>query len=244
MSYTVVMNNNGLHHPISILKQAQLWQYDFAVSPVIRQSIRPNDMRVVVSWVGPFDFNVGLAQTTATGVKNDNDTNFAPNARTGLDYYTKAFSDKSVGGWNVWYHGLGQTTNGTSVEAFTIDTSRMVAETYKLFVHSPGQSIKNFSSNARIKVDVYLPKALSTGYEGLINGNYYYPDKPTKTIYFSASDMTTTNQSASYWHALTIKRTGATMVEKIGKAAFFNATNGQVLEFENGRIVTNAAEMQ
>ena len=56
--------------------------------------------------------------------------------------------------------------------------------------------------------------------------------------------MTTTNQSASYWHALTIKRTGATMVEKIGKAAFFNATNGQVLEFENGRIVTNAAEMQ
>jgi ATP sulfurylase len=85
---------------------------------------------------------------------------------------------------------------------------------------------------------------LNAGYENLINGNYYYPDKPTKTIYFNASDMTTTNQSASYWHAFTIKRTGATMAEKIGKASFYNAVNGQVLEFENGRIVTNAAEMQ
>jgi hypothetical protein len=244
MSYTVVMNNNGLHQPISILKQAQLWQYDLIVSPVVRQSIRPNDMRIVVSWVGPFDFNVGLAQTTATGVKTDNDTLFALKTVTGLDYYTKNFSDNSVNAWNIWYHGLGQTTNGTSVQAFTIDTSRMVAETYKLFVHSPGQSIKNFSSSARLKVDVYLPKSLNAGYENLINGNYYYPDKPTKTIYFNASDMTTTNQSASYWHAFTIKRTGATMAEKIGKASFYNAVNGQVLEFENGRIVTNAAEMQ
>ena len=43
-----------------VVAEPQSWQYDLALSPVVSRSLRPNDLRIVASWVGSGDFYSGV----------------------------------------------------------------------------------------------------------------------------------------------------------------------------------------
>ncbi len=251
-SYNISINNSDpFIFPISA--EPTSWQYDLVVSPIISidglkdqtgriaGSSRPNDMRVVVSWVGATDFSAGFVRSMATESVVE-DAVMTANTVAGYNYFsnTKTRSDTATIPWNIWYHGKGVTNGGISVESFTLDTSRMSNDNYKFYVRTSNSNdpIKNYKTSALVKVEVYLPK---TGEQ-----MFYKTDRPVKTFYLSGADISS-NTNAGYWHVFTIDKNGAPIANKIRNAAFYvpNSEGTATLNenYPNGRIVGGVTEM-
>ena len=155
-----------------VVAEPQSWQYDMVLSPVVSHSLRPNDLRVVASWVGSGDFYSGILNpfvispnspeiegpsyasaaltTDCTGIA----CTYVYEYATGTNYYnlTTRSSQFSFGGnaatqvykkYGIWYHGFDSTSGQTSAEAFTIDTAAMSGNTYAFYVRSPGIRLGN-----------------------------------------------------------------------------------------------------
>ena len=240
------LNINGSAKSIEnfrVVKNPVPWQYDLVLSPAIT-STRPNDLRIVVSWSGHYDFTTGLAKPLFTQPLQS----LSVERRVlGYEYYETTetvdgviktkYSD-SEGSYNVWYHGVSTTENGLSAESFTIDTSIMTTDTYHVYVASTGDDyIKNLVSSAPLRVDVYLPDATAA---------FYHFSRPSKTFYLRNADDSTANQKAKYWHVFNIIKGGdrTAMTEKIGPAQYIDPVTGSTINYENGRIVTAPSEMR
>jgi hypothetical protein len=214
-----------------VVAEPQSWQYDLALSPVVSRSLRPNDLRIVASWVGSGDFYSGVLNPFVispaspeiegpsymfidTSERGSIITEYANvyEYATGTNYYnlitasTQSVLDRSSITLNykkhgIWYHGLDSTSGQTSVEAFTIDTAAMEGNTYSFYVRSPSYPIRQFKNTARLKVDVYLPEN---------DTNQYHFGTPVKTYYFSAA-IPSDNPNARYWQVFNVNKPSATL---------------------------------
>jgi len=213
---------------IPIVDQPQTWQYDMVLSPIVLQAFsrdggvtirRNQDVRVVVSWVGPDDFSSGIINPFVTP-QEINGASYCPYAycgsqrrsySTGVDY----FNTPNANWYGAFYHGYNITTGQTNAEAFTINTGDMSGNTYSFFVKSPSVPIRQFRNTARMKVEVYLPEP----------GDFVYPTfccEPTYTnlnrrrfgtpvkTYYLLGAAPSDNQNAKYWQVFNINRPGVT----------------------------------
>lgn len=179
--------------------------YNLLVSPVIAQNsvsstvntpARPNDLRVVVSWVGKDvdTFSAGLVRPTQNIL-----TIFSPNTAnaTGINYFNQPDDN------GVWFHGFGSNSDyNANVEAFTIDTTKMTAAAYAFFVKTSISSAKisQAGKDAKLKVEIYAAepqRALEN------NDVYRHFARPIKTFYFSQA-LPSSNPDAQYWHVFNI----------------------------------------
>lgn len=190
-NYKVFFNADDSHSfDFPILAKGASWQYDLILSPVIDQSKRPTDIRIVTTWVNstPDFYNgfvipsVGIATTTAT-------------TSPGKDYYFKPSNH------GIWYHGFGYTPTKTNVRSFTIDQAQMIDDEYAFFVRVPqarltDPGIFRYKDSARLKVDVYLPES---------DTSIRHFAKPSMTFYLSGA-INSDNPSASYWHVFNISK--------------------------------------
>jgi hypothetical protein len=218
-------------------------QYDLIVSPLMSAgglkdkngnfaptSARPNDVRVVVSWVGTKDFYSGCVipvQNNAISVEG----NSYPAIRPGPKYYsTPPF-------YSTWYHGYGQTAGQTNVEGYTIDTSNsMFSDTYMFYVRADQNSpIENFRNATALKVDVYKPENAGIMYFNLFS-------RPLKTYYFRLSAQSQ-NPAAGYWHVFNVRRNDAQpLIDNRIQDVTTVDQNGTVTTYANGRIVTQVGQ--
>ncbi len=217
----VMYINRDWTRPLSfpIVASPQAWQYDLVLSPVINNTIRNKDLRVVVSWVGQGEFYGGILnpfvsstnpEVTAPSYCNLPGTCPALQKRysTGISYYTTPNSD-----WNgVWYHGFNSTNGQTKAESFTINTGVMLGNTYAFFVKSPGSPIRQFKNTARLKVELYLPESpYNPGNQEFFGPAHYFslfPFRfgiPVKTYYFNTA-VPSDNPNAKYWHVFNISK--------------------------------------
>ncbi len=207
--------NNDWTRPLSftVMAEPQTWQNDLVLSPVVSNTIRAKDLRVVVSWVGATDFYSGVfnpfstnpqiegSSFTAYYCDNPSSTSFClvtPHIQyaQGTEYYNAPASYKYTG---VWYHGFNFTPGQTNAEAFTIDTSDMTGNTYAFYVRSPSYPIRTFRTTARLKVDVYLPE---------LDSDKHHFGTPARTFYLQAA-IPSDNQNARFWQVFNVTAPGA-----------------------------------
>jgi len=223
-----------------IKKAPEPWQYDFVLSPIIStiglkdisksvppalldRSQRPNDIRIVVSWVGENAFASGFAKPVA-GSPTIESLGFSQPPVTGFDYFTKPDTDL----WKIWSHGRGQTPGLLSEESYTVNTADMQNDTYVFYVRTEdGSAIKNIGRTAKLRVDVYLPKTPARV------PDYATFTRPDKSFQFSLADVSSDNPGASYWEVLKIQKTPSDVINRIE-----NVT----VPLDNGRIVTGVAQ--
>jgi cysteine-rich repeat protein len=179
-------NSHGFDFPITL--NAPIWQYDLILSPVIDQTKRPSDVRIVASWVNQADFNsqfivpsIGIPKLATTS--------------TGDDYYFKP----SVNG--IWKHGFGDSGYKTKLRSFTVDAAQMIDDEYMFFVHLPqakptDPGIYQYKDVAHLKVDVYLPEN---------DSNVSHFARPSFTFYLTNA-IRSDNSSAPYWHVFNIQK--------------------------------------
>ncbi len=217
----VMYINNDWSRPLSfpVVAQPQSWQYDLVLSPVINNTIRNKDLRVVVSWVGQGEFYGGILNPFAVNSNPEVSapsycnlsgtcTNLQKKYSTGVNYYTTPNSD-----WNgVWYHGFNSTNGQTKAESFTVNTGDMLGNTYSFFVKSPSTPIRQFKNTARLKVEIFLPETpynpsedqFFAGENMFFNFPYRF-GTPVKTYYFNTS-APSDNPNAKYWHVFNISK--------------------------------------
>lgn len=234
--------------PIVVSSKPETWQYDYILSPYIDPTVRPSDIRVVVSWVGPANLVIGLARSDAPAgtppvIEDGTLANHIVNTDTtnNKQYYQQNYSDNTSGvnsgnsKFFTWYHGLGQTPGGMSVKTFTVDTGAMTAGQYFFFVRSADTAIASLASSAHLKVEVYVPPAGLSGFYS----------SPVQTFNFNLATLGTSNSQARYWDAFTIKQqTTGVMSDKIQNATFFDVTTQVTTPYPNGRVVTGPGVMQ
>ncbi len=224
--YNVYLNRDWTRpFDISVVSAPQTWQYDFVLSPVVRKTIRTQDVRVVVSWVGPEDFSGGVLNpfTSNPEVTHSSFCNSPTLCQqnsslkqyvTGVRYYDANNSKLS----GIWYHGFNNTIGQTNAEAFTLDAGDMSGNTYSFYVKSPSVAIRQFRNTAKLKVDVYLPENdvqygedLSFVSDNLIspsdigNSAFYRFGTPVKTYYLQAAALSD-NQNAKYWQVFNLSK--------------------------------------
>jgi hypothetical protein len=227
--YNVYLNRDWTHpFDISVVSAPQTWQYDFVLSPVVRKTIRTQDVRVVVSWVGPEDFSGGVLNPFVSspeimhGSFCNSPTLCQQNSSlkpyvTGVRYYDANNSKLS----GIWYHGFNNTIGQTNAEAFTVDAGEMSGNTYSFYVKSPSVAIRQFRNTAKLKVDVYLPENDIQYGEGLSfvsddfispsdieNSAFYRFGTPVKTYYLQAAALSD-NQNAKYWQVFNLSKPSA-----------------------------------
>ena len=182
-------------------------QYSIIASPVIQRSVRPQDMRVVVSSVGnDADFLAGwLVPSLSPSSSVVEGSSFVSNPGT-----TRAFLYKSVtldyyednnGFPGIWYHGKGSRL-ATNVESFTIDTSKMTDLQRAFYVRIPqtkttDPGIWSYRDSARLRVDIYLPEDIT---DRLANSY-----RPAQTFYLNAG-TSSDNPGAAYWHVFNLRK--------------------------------------
>ncbi|MBP6859306.1 MAG: hypothetical protein KBC69_01625 [Candidatus Magasanikbacteria bacterium] len=218
--------NRDLFRPFdfTVVASPASWQYDFVLSPIIRNTVRNNDLRIVVSWVGPEDFFGGVVNPFVpnpeiTGASYCNTSGLAcdnplqKKYSTGVTYY----NTPNARWYGIWYHGFNSTVGQTNAESFTVDIGAMEGDTYSFYVKSPSVAIRQFKNTARMKVDVYLPEndintiesqtLVESGGQGSNNQdrNFYRFGTPVKTFYFQAA-APSDNQSAKYWQVFNINK--------------------------------------
>ncbi len=193
-----------------IVSKPQPWQYDLILSPVMSadglkdsktnplpQSATPDNVRVVVSWlgVGGADFIGGFVGFDA---QQNSFTYEGPSLMPtqGTNYYTQPPSKKFS---DIWYHGFGQTAGGINEAAFTVNTKQMPLDFYSFYVRSPGSNfpLKKFKSLVKLKVDIYLPDN-----DGVVPFNLFA--RPYKTFTLDAADFSTQNPAANYWQVFNL----------------------------------------
>lgn len=240
-NYMLSVNNDGSYPFLFPIKSVpDPWQYDFTVSPIISAtglknqssaSIRPDDIRIVVSWVGNNSFYSGFVKPVS-GSPTIESLGFN-GLTTGFDYYTKPYNDfkllsnPSQVVWPIWYHGSAQTAGLLSEESFTINTKDMQENTYAFYVRTPdGSSVKSTGQAAKLRVDIYLPKTLASAPD---YATFTQPDRTFQLNLAAPSD----NAGASYWEVLKIDKTAAAVGDRIQ-----DVTVG----LDNGKIVTGVAQ--
>jgi len=249
----MVINSSGgdFIRPFTVfakkVQEQSPWLNDFVLSPLIPKTVwsgykskiqtsaiystmdRPDDIRVVVSWVGKQNFNSGFLtpiylKTNETELcvpgqpcqtilqygpiesfvlKN---TSFKKIAK-GINYYTE---EPTLG---IWYHGLGSTKNKTHAEAFSIDTTKAFGNAdllpsnavvngkglYKFFVHIPENSTGGIQYKTASNLKVEVYYSKNAP-----NWDYYRRfDKPDKVFYLSNA-VPSNNKEAKYWHVFDI----------------------------------------
>ncbi|TAN33489.1 hypothetical protein EPN28_01595 [Patescibacteria group bacterium] len=194
--------------PIYSQKESETnpWHYDLILSPVIPKTTepvtkaRPNDVRIVTTWIGDRSFNSGFYGPGGVGKPPVEDNSVTP--VKGAEYYINSDT------YGIWYHGSGNTLAKSNELAFTVDASKITNggdmvvtknQLYSFYVRLPGESIKNFGASAKLKVDVYFPEA------GAGSDSHYYRhfDLPDKTYYLSGAQLSA-NAKASYWQVFNV----------------------------------------
>ncbi len=199
--YTLRFNDDPIHRfDFPVFGSTAPEQYDLILSPVISNVARPNDIRVVVSWVKETPFYGGFTVPLAGKGKTEG-TTFAGKLSSGANY----FQAPRING--IGYHGYGLTGNKTSAEAFFVNTaatlvsgtvisSEMTNDQYAFYVRTDGSGISRFRNTAKLKVDVYFP-------ENDAAENHFAV--PAMTFYMNSASPSD-NPNANYWHVFNIKR--------------------------------------
>lgn len=198
--YTVRLNGDTTHRfDFPIFGSSSPEQYDLVLSPVINSQVRPDDIRVVVSWVKDNSFYGGFT-IPLSGKGKIEGTTFAGGLSSGQNY----FNGPRING--VGYHGFGATPNKTSEEAFFVTTaatlssgavfSEMTNDQYAFYVRTDGAGIAKFKNTAKLKVDVYFPENDSAP-------NHFAV--PSMTFYLNSA-APSDNPNANYWYVFNIKR--------------------------------------
>lgn len=213
--YLMYLNNDWARpFNFTVVAAPQPWQYDFVLSPIIDNTLRTKDVRVVLSWVGPDDFvggvlNPFVTSSEITGASYCNVQSPLCNSpkkhTTGVLYYNAVNADW----YGIWYHGFNTTAGNTNAESFTINTAAMSSGTYSVYVKSPVVPIRQFKNTARIKAEIYLPEVNNNPYFE-IAGEEQFPNLyrfgiPVKTIYFQAA-APSDNPNAKYWQIFNINK--------------------------------------
>ncbi|MFA6547787.1 MAG: LamG-like jellyroll fold domain-containing protein [Candidatus Magasanikbacteria bacterium] len=180
-------------------------KYNLLLSPVIFDDTRPQDVRVVVSWVGDVGFNTGFlvpgGVNSQTGIITSlEDNSPAINISTGINYYTAPNINPLA---SIWYHGF-KNTNTSNVKSFTIDTSKMVTSSYAFYIKT-ADTMKNLKNSAKLKVEVYVPES---------DDNLRHFARPAKTYYLNQA-IPSDNDAAQFWHVFNIKKAPDSVVAKI-----------------------------
>jgi cysteine-rich repeat protein len=208
--YTVRLNGDTTHRfDFPVFAATALEQYDLVLSPVINNQVRPNDIRVVVSWVKDASFYGGFTVPLAGKGKIEG-TTFAGKLSTGPKYYDAPARINGVG-----YHGFGSTQNKTSEEAFFINTeakpylatfvSEMNNDQYAFYVRTDGAGIGKYRNTSKLKVDVYFP-------ENDPAPNHFAT--PAMTFYLNSATPSD-NPNANYWHVFNVKRAAFPVADAI-----------------------------
>lgn len=182
-----------------VYPSAAPWQYDLLLSPVIDQSARPGQIRIVVSWVGDSDFWGGFVMPPSVvgGQKLLYDpSNWTPGFAVGNNYdQVPKYPSDQVNG--VWYHGFAQTAGQTKVEGYTIDTAGadMGARQFAFYVRS-ADPIAGHQSSSRLRVDIYTASADADA------ANHF--DKTPAKSYFLAAAAASDNPAAPYWYVFDV----------------------------------------
>lgn len=195
-TYALTVNDDAAHRiDFPVLPKPNPWQYDLVLSPVINKAQRPQDLRIVLRWVGnKVDFHSGFLHAI--------ETNGQPAAREDLSFAGSNIT-KRQDYWNgnelgnIWYHGTGFSNNGTNVMSYTLDTSNLYSGRYVFYVRVPQSNpadpgIARYADSSKMAVDVYLP-------ENDTNGRHF--GKPTYTYYLTQAQASD-NPSAPYWTVL------------------------------------------
>ncbi len=199
--YTMYFNGDNTHpFNFPVLAKPETWQNDFVLSPIINRNERPNDIRVVVRWVGTaVDFVSGwqvfradpdnpyqLTTVESTAYSSNN-------IRKGPNYYD--YPPDILNG--LWYHGFTTTKGNTNAMSFTINSNALYNDKYIFFVRLPNdvQGISRFRSNTQLKVEVYVPE------DGPANAFAV----PAATFYLNQA-ASSENPNASYWQVFALKR--------------------------------------
>ena len=195
-------------------KNLQPWRYDLLLSPVIVQSIRPNDIRVVVTWVGNTSFTSGFTIPSTNNSNMLEGASFTPpppppqgggggNQQiinpfggsvnpfiAGRRYYTAGST------YSIWYHGASTTVNRITEESFSVNTAGLKEDQYAFYVRtSANDPIKNLKITAKLKVDIYVPEN---------DNDERHFARPTKTFYLNSA-APGDNPNASYWYVANIQ---------------------------------------
>lgn len=199
--YTLRINGDTTHRfDFPVFAAISPEQYDLVLSPVINNQIRPNDIRVVVSWVKDAGFYGGFTVPLAGKGKTEGAT-FAGKLSSGSTYYNAP----RING--IGYHGFGSTPNSTNEEAFFVNTearpyngttvySEMNNDQYAFYVRTGGEGIAKYRNTAKLRVDVYFP-------ENDTETNHFAT--PAMTFYMNSA-AASDNSNASYWYVFNVKR--------------------------------------
>jgi len=196
-------NNHLIDFPVSSAAAAILnpEKYNLILSPVINQSVQPQNIRVVVSWVGDGMFNGGFLVPVASpgyfyNYKNITGNslireNNIPNTEiyTGTDYY-KELAPSAY----VWNHGYVKLNN-SSIDSFTINNSIFMATSaYAFYVRAPSGQLNDLKNSSKLKVEIYTPE---------IDTKVRYFARPVATYYLNVA-IPSSNQDAEFWHVFNV----------------------------------------
>jgi hypothetical protein len=177
-------------------------KYNLLLSPVIQKSVRSQDVRIVVSWVGnsgDFEFNGGfLIPSNQAPLFEDNNGSMVKS--TGIKYYNSPASPLNA----VWYHDY-VLNNFTNTESFTVNSGALVTSSYAFYLRSVGGPINKFKTSAQLKVELYFPEDQQTDENA---DTYRHFARPTKVYYLSQA-MASDSSDAVYWHVFNINKTAA-----------------------------------
>ncbi|MDO8626082.1 MAG: FG-GAP-like repeat-containing protein [Candidatus Magasanikbacteria bacterium] len=240
-----------------VLARPDPWQNDLIVSPVISKngvksasfgdgdrcattkdvpnSERPNDIRVVVSWIKGHDLFSGFVEPDVAAPRFEFD-GISMKQTTGPTY----FDSPDNFGRAAWYHGSGETLGQTSVESYTINTASngpaaMATKTFKFFVRTVGPEapISALKGKAKLKVEIYYPE--DTG--ATIFYNLF--SRPNNKVYYFDLAEASENPSAPYWEVFNIRRAdydAGTLADITKRIAPIQTTT----TLANGRVATDA----
>jgi hypothetical protein len=205
-NYKMFFNaDNGHVFDFDVLAAPQSWQYDLLLSPVISQTVRPQDIRVVTTWVGADpDFFPGFIIPSLGAAAAIEGPTFGSTS-VGTNYYTQADLQ------GMWYHGFGFSPGKSNVQAFTIDTTKLIDDQYLFYVRVPqarpgfDPGISRYKDSTKLKVDIYLPESDTSNRHFAL---------PSMTFYLNSA-LPSQNPAAPYWYLFNLKKDGATLKDKI-----------------------------
>ncbi|HLC69985.1 MAG TPA: LamG-like jellyroll fold domain-containing protein [Patescibacteria group bacterium] len=183
-------DTNARHKiPLVVRARAESWAYDLLLSPVISitNSSTAHHLRLVVSWVGDGDYEVGFSTTVGENAELFNEVSVPPP----WPVYTSPFSNSFNG---IWYHQTVATANKTHVKTYTLNTTMLSGDKYHFYVRSTDRGIQNLRSEL-VKVEVYYPEDDS-------NGEHF--GRPVQSYYLSEAKGSL-NPDAEYWQVLNIR---------------------------------------
>ncbi len=195
-TYNLRINNDAVHQfAFPVYPQPKDWQYDLLLSPVINQNVRPDDVRIVLSWINSTDFNGGFV-TLANGSPALEGAGLK--TVTGLNYFDTAPEQ------GIWYHGYKGVGAKNNVESFTVHTGNaqnvsvnMSQDEYLFYIRTAdGSPIRNYKNSALLKVQVYLPED---------DANRQHFANPSLVYNFNAAQASA-NPDASYWQVFFVKK--------------------------------------